>query len=111
MARKAGTKYAGPEWLEELKGADIVFGRTPPPEFKSEKWAITFWLPSDLSELEDVTDPLLLIHAGAGFLHDIESKMDALVAMARAQGRSWTEIGRALGVAKQTAWARFSGED
>jgi hypothetical protein len=37
--------------------------------------------------------------------------MDALVAMARAQGRSWTEIGRALGVTKQTAWARFSGED
>lgn len=93
------------------RGADIVFGRTPPPEYKSEKWAITFWLPSDLSELEDVTDPLLLIDAGTGYLHDVESKMDALVAMARAQGRSCTEIGRALGVTKQTAWPRFSGED
>ena len=34
--------------------------------------------------------------------------MDTLVAMAREQGRSWTEIGRALGVTKQTAWARLS---
>ena len=77
MASKVGTKDAGSEWLEELRGADIVFGRTPPPEYKSEKWAITFWLPSDLSELEDVTDPLLLIDAGTGYLHDVESKMDA----------------------------------
>ncbi|BAK33403.1 putative phosphoribosylaminoimidazole-succinocarboxamide synthase [Microlunatus phosphovorus NM-1] len=28
--------------------------------------------------------------------------------MAREQGRSWTEIGRALGVTKQTAWARLA---
>ena len=111
MACKQATKQARPEWLQDLTGADIVFGNTAPPKFKSEKWTINFWLPTDLTELEDVTDPLLLIFAGAQFLHEIESKMDGLVAMARDQGRSWTEIGRALGVTKQTAWARFSGEE
>ena len=100
-----------PEWLLDLKGADTVFGGKRPPEFKSDRWTIHFWLPSDLSELEDVLDPLLLIYAGSDHLRQIESKMDGLVAMARSQGRSWTEIGRALGVTKQTAWSRFSEED
>jgi hypothetical protein len=111
VTSKQATKQAGPEWLQDLTGADIVFGNASPPKFKSEKWSINFWLPTDLSELQDVTDPLLLIFAGARFLDEIESKMDALVALARDQGRSWTEIGRALGVTKQTAWARFSGEE
>lgn len=33
------------------------------------------------------------------------------VQRAREAGHSWTEIGAALGVAKQTAWERYSGED
>jgi len=32
------------------------------------------------------------------------------VAGAREAGHSWTEIGDSLGVTKQTAWQRFSGE-
>ena len=111
MTNKQATKWAAPEWLQDLTGADVVFGNAPLPKFKSEKWTVNFWLPTNLSELEDVTDPLLLIFAGAHYLREIESKMDDLVAMARDQGRSWTEIGRALGVTKQTAWARFSAEE
>ena len=102
------TKAAHPDWVLELEGADILFGQAALPEFKSEPWTIHFSLPSDLSELEGVADPLLFIYAGSGFVRDIESKMDVLVAMAREQGRSWTEIGRALGVTKQTAWARLA---
>jgi hypothetical protein len=29
----------------------------------------------------------------------------------RSRGISWTRIGQALGVSKQAAWERFSGED
>ena len=97
-----------PDWVLELEGADILSGKAALPEFTSEPWTIHFSLPTDFSELEGVADPLLLIYAGSGFVRDIESKMDDLVAMAREQGRSWTEIGRALGVTKQTAWARLS---
>ena len=102
------TKPVHPEWVLELEGADILFGQAALPEFKSEPWTIHFSLPSDFSELEGVADPLLFIYAGSGFVRDIESKMDLLVSMAREQGRSWTEIGRALGVTKQTAWARLA---
>ena len=33
------------------------------------------------------------------------------VVIARERGCSWTEIGHALGISKQSAWERFSGED
>jgi hypothetical protein len=33
------------------------------------------------------------------------------VADARSQGCSWAEIGASLGISKQSAWERFSGED
>jgi hypothetical protein len=33
------------------------------------------------------------------------------VAILRDRGISWTRIGQALGVSKQAAWERFSGED
>lgn len=33
------------------------------------------------------------------------------VAILRERGISWTRIGEALGVSKQAAWERFSGED
>lgn len=95
-----------PAWVWELAGAESVLGEAAQLEFRSDPWTITFSLPSDLSELDGVADPLLFVYAGSAFVRDIETKMDLLVAMAREQGRSWTEIGRALGVTKQTAWAR-----
>ena len=33
------------------------------------------------------------------------------VTVLRGRGISWTRIGEALGVSKQAAWERFSGED
>ena len=39
----------------------------------------------------------------------LEKAMWQTVGKARAEGHSWTEIGEALGVTKQTAWQRFSG--
>jgi hypothetical protein len=33
------------------------------------------------------------------------------VHVCRANGKSWTQIGEVLGVSKQAAWERFSGED
>lgn len=40
----------------------------------------------------------------------LEKAMWQTVAKARESGHSWTEIGDALGVTKQTAWQRFSGD-
>lgn len=40
----------------------------------------------------------------------LEKAMWQTVSKARETSHSWTEIGEALGVTKQTAWQRFSGE-
>jgi hypothetical protein len=40
----------------------------------------------------------------------LEKAMWQTVGKAREAGRSWTEIGDAVGVTQQTAWQRFSGE-
>jgi ClpX C4-type zinc finger len=53
--------------------------------------------------------------AGLGRIQAVVSQVDAAVYdyvdTLRARGISWTRIGGALGVSKQAAWERFSGED
>ncbi|HEX4397701.1 MAG TPA: ClpX C4-type zinc finger protein [Trebonia sp.] len=62
---------------------------------------------------EEQPDEALL--ANLGRLQAVVSQVDAAfhnhVGMLRARGVSWTRIGEALGVSKQAAWERFSGED
>jgi hypothetical protein len=41
----------------------------------------------------------------------LDAAMRDYVDLLRARGVSWTRIGAALGVSKQAAWERFSGED
>lgn len=41
----------------------------------------------------------------------VESELAAAVAEARARGITWTRIGGALGMTRQSAWERFSGEE
>ena len=54
--------------------------------------------PEDLATLRKVIDG-----AEAG----LQDAVDGL----RAQGHSWSQIGEALGMTKQSAWERFSGRD
>jgi hypothetical protein len=105
MASNETTQTELPEWAQGLLGVDTLDN---PPTFKSGIWKVAAALPEDLKELEGVTDPLLLLLSGADMQRRLEERMGALVAMARNQGRSWTEVGRALGVSKQTAWQRYA---
>ena len=61
---------------------------------------------------EQPDDELL---ASLARIQAVISQVDAAVHdhvdMLRARGTSWTRIGEALGVSKQAAWERFSGED
>ena len=41
----------------------------------------------------------------------VENLEQAAVATARAQGKTWDEIGSALGVSRQAAWGRFAGDE
>ena len=41
----------------------------------------------------------------------VEYRLALQVRRARARGITWTRIGAALGITRQSAWERFSGED
>jgi len=47
----------------------------------------------------------------SGAIGDLQGKLADLVRAARIDGYTWTQIGAALGISKQAAWERFSGED
>jgi hypothetical protein len=69
--------------------------------------------PSQPAAWDDKPDEELL--AGLRKTQAVVSQVDAAmrdhVAVLREHGVSWTRIGEALGVSKQAAWERFSGED
>jgi hypothetical protein len=57
---------------------------------------------------EKPIDDLRVACAAAGA---VEKLIRQTVADARQGGCSWAEIGDALGISKQSAWERFSGEE
>jgi hypothetical protein len=61
----------------------------------------------------DAQDSVLLDQlrlAGQQF-HIVEAHVRGAVAELRKRGTSWAQIGEALGISRQSAWERFSGED
>jgi hypothetical protein len=41
----------------------------------------------------------------------VEQNLGCWVSKARSLGATWSQVGQALGVTRQSAWERFSGED
>jgi len=68
---------------------------------------------SEFGSWSDQPDDDLL--ASLARVQAVVSQVDATVhehvAILRERGITWTRIGEALGVSKQAAWERFSGED
>lgn len=52
--------------------------------------------------------PLDGLCESAGLARAVDKLQRELVRQAREAGRSWTEIGGALGVSRQSAWQRFA---
>ena len=47
----------------------------------------------------------------AALRHHVDRAVGRIARLLRARGTTWTAIGDALGITKQSAWERFSGED
>jgi hypothetical protein len=61
----------------------------------------------------DQSDDELLasLARGQAVVQQADAAVHEHVAILRGRGISWTRIGEALGVSKQAAWERFSGEE
>ena len=62
---------------------------------------------------ERVSDEELLAHLPrvAALSDQVALQLTTWVRQARSRGITWTKIGEALGITRQSAWERFSGED
>ena len=70
-----------------------------------DQTAIPFW--------ESMTDDEMLAHLPriAAVANQVEGDMRVWVQRLRDRGVTWTRIGDALGMTRQSAWERFSCED
>jgi hypothetical protein len=113
-----------PAWVTQLAGFDFFRiqrsdegwsawpeGTDERTEFPGGTWRVTLAMPVDLTLTRDHVDPLLLLVALADGAAKVEDKIEELVTFCRESGKSWTQIGSALGMTKQSAWGRFSGEE
>lgn len=66
----------------------------------------TFW-----ERFQDVDSVLDILPKAAAAGAQVEENLTQLVRRARALGATWAKIGEALGVTRQSAWERFSGEE
>ena len=61
-----------------------------------------------VATLEEVLANLPLVAAASA---QVDENLTGWVRRARALGGTWAQIGTALGMARQSAWERFSGEE
>ncbi len=63
--------------------------------------------------MQRLSDDELLVHLPkiAALSAQVERQLTGWVRQARGRGLTWTRIGEALGMTRQSAWERFSGED
>jgi hypothetical protein len=113
-----------PDWLTALSGFELFRVRPTEvgwsafpdgvdlaTEFPGGTWRVSLVMPADLSITDEHIDPLVLLVVLAHGATRVEDKIQELAAYCRRAGKSWTEIGQALGMTKQSAWERFAGED
>ena len=66
-----------------------------------------------LPEWADLTDPEMLARLSrmAATARQVETALGEWVRELRRRGTTWAKIGEALGISRQSAWERFSGEE
>ena len=71
------------------------------------------WQQQVASWEQNMSDDDLLQHLPrvAAAAAQVEQQLTAWVRQARHRGITWTRIGESLGMTRQSAWERFSGED
>ena len=109
------TRPAFPEWLRDRRGYDAIAAQLPEEvhEYTGEgPWNFQLTLPANLREVvENEIDPLVLLAVMNFLVSQADDGINVLVRLCRDLGASWTQIGEVLGMSKQAAWERFSGEE
>jgi hypothetical protein len=116
MARKAYPTSIDdlPAWLRDLPGYDVfipMLRDRADDDPSVTAWQVNITLPADVAASADDVDPLVMLVSLAYARARVDDKIEQVVHACRDRQKSWAHIGQALGVSKQAAWERYSGED
>ena len=113
---RAVLQAAGTSWVQTEPGASLNLSGAD----SRGRWAVVQWDERaqertlaagrwlhGLTAAEATGDPLVLVTFWKVWLDDTEDQLREAVTAARAAGRTWEQIGQALGVTKQSAWVMF----
>jgi hypothetical protein len=104
-----------PAWFADLPGYDVVVPNlrdgAPANAGPDAPWQVSLALPQDVARSAGDVDPLVMLVMLAFGRARVDDKMEEVVAVCRARGKTWTQIGETLGISKQAAWERYSGEE
>lgn len=97
-----------PRLLHNLQAPDFVEALDAPPDTAAQPIRINLDIPSRPQKL---SNPLAELQ-GLSFMAQIIDKAKAeVVAECRQRGRSWAQIGDALGVTRQSAWTKYGADE
>ena len=85
----------------QIMAAEMDKAGEPPEPERARLW----------DRFVSVEEALELLPKIAAAGTQVEENLTALVRRARALGATWAKIGEALGMTRQSAWERFSGEE
>ncbi len=101
---EVATLVAGPGVFicnECVSLSEWVIANKPEPVERVRPWEVETTLEQTLGHLPRVAE------AGA----QVEANLTGWVRRARTLGATWAQVGQALGMTRQSAWERFSGEE
>lgn len=95
------------ERLTAIQRSPVIEALASAPEPAAEPIQVLVALPTSPAGLND---PLAELQTLAWVSRLVEQAKTEIVAECRHRGRSWSHIGDALGVARQSAWTKYGTE-
>ena len=92
--------------MHRLQDPDVADSR-PAPETEAEPVRILVDVPTRPQKLRD---PLIELQGLDTAAQMIERAKEDIVAECRRRGRSWANVGDALGVTRQSAWMKYAAD-
>lgn len=97
-----------PKLMHNLQAPDFVDSLDAPPDTAAQPIRVNLDIPS---RPENLTNPLAELQGLSFMAQIVEKAKSEVVAECRARGRSWAQIGDALGVTRQSAWTKYGADE
>ena len=94
--------------MHNLQDPDFVEALDAPPDTAAQPVRVNLDLPT---KAKNLSNPLAELQGLAFMAQMIERTKLDVVAECRRRGRSWAQIGDALGVSRQSAWMKYGADE